>query len=296
MALLNADDKKEEAIIASGIESENSTRPSDDIQQRSRKAAMQHSQSKLLKTILKQEIRNRGLRYRDIAEHLDVSVMTVKRHLNSDRVPIEALEEISACLGLSLIELVEIAKANDGRNQLDLEHQQESALAADHALALLRQLLYSGMIVDDIINEYDIDEPTIIMLLARLDRLKLIELLPGNRVRIRGPRHIEWKPGGPMRHEIENDMRKQFTTMDFANSEDYFGYEPARLSESSVQQIEQHMRQLVRKIRVLHQVDQHLRPDQKQWYTILVARRETNWSFRRAKMHRSNLADGSQIA
>ena len=59
MALLNADDKKEEAIIASGIESENSTRPSDDIQQRSRKAAMQHSQSKLLKTILKQEIRNR---------------------------------------------------------------------------------------------------------------------------------------------------------------------------------------------------------------------------------------------
>lgn len=296
MALLNAGEKTEDAIIASGIEHESNPRPSDVSHERSRNAAMQHSQSKLLKTILKQEIRNRGLRYRDIAEHLGVSVMTVKRHLNSDRVPIEALEEISACLGLSLIELVEIAKANDGRNQLDLEHQQESALASDHALALLRQLLYSGMTVDDVIQEYDIDETTVVSLLARLDRLKLIELLPGNRVRIRGPRHIDWKPGGPMRHEIENDLRKQFMTLDFANSEEYFGYEPARLSESSVQQIEQQMRQLVRKIRVLHQVDQHLRPDQKQWYTVLVAKRETNWSFRRAKLHRSTFADGSQIA
>jgi len=239
----------------------------------------QHSQSKLLKTVLKQQIRNRGLRYQDIAEHLGISVMTVKRYLNSDRVPIEALEEIGSCLGLSLIELAEIAKANDGRNKLDLEFQQESALASDHGLALLRLLLYSGMTVDEIIAEYGVDEPTLVQLLTRLDRLKLIELLPGNRVRIRGSRHIEWKAGGPMRHEIENDIRNHFVKMDFANTEEFFGYETARLSESSILQIEEHMRRLVRNVRILHQIDQNLRPEQKQWYTVLVCKRETNWCF-----------------
>ncbi|WP_157221153.1 helix-turn-helix domain-containing protein [Flavisphingomonas formosensis] len=257
----------------------------DIIRKRNRKTTKQpvdgtrHSQSKLLKNVLKQQIRNRGLRYQDIAEHLGISVMTVKRYLNSDRVPIEALEEIGSCLGLSLIELAEIAKANDGRNKLDLEFQQESALASDHGLALLRLLLYSGMTVEEIIAEYGVDEPTLIQLLTHLDRLKLIELLPGNRVRIRGSRHIEWKAGGPMRYEIENDIRNHFVKMDFANTEEFFGYETARLSESSILQIEDQMRQLVRNVRILHQIDQTLRSDQKQWYTVLVCKRETNWCF-----------------
>lgn len=238
-----------------------------------------HSQSKALKDILKQQIRIRGMRYQDIADHLGVSVMTIKRYLNSERVPIEALEDIASCVGLSLIELAEFAKASDGRQTLDLELQQESALAASYELALVRLLLYNGLTVEEIMAEYGVDEPTLLGILTRLDRLKLIELLPGNRVRIRGSRHIEWRPGGPMRRMIELDIRENFVKMDFASTENFYGYETARLSQSSVLQIEEHMRQLVRTIRILQKIDQGIPNEQKRWHTLLVAQRETNWGF-----------------
>jgi len=243
------------------------------------KSPAAHNQSKMLKDILKQQIRVRGMRYQDIADYLGVSVMTIKRYLNSERVPIEALEDIASCIGLSLIELAEFAKVSDGRQTLDLELQQESALAASYELALVRLLLYNGLTVEEIIAEYGVDEPALINLLTRLDRLKLIELLPGNRVRIRGSRHIEWRPGGPMRRQIEQDIRENFVKMDFANTESFFGYETARLSQSSVLQIEEHMRQLVRTMRILQKVDQGVPNEQKQWYSLLVAQRETNWGF-----------------
>ncbi|AZI35553.1 XRE family transcriptional regulator [Caenibius tardaugens NBRC 16725] len=242
-------------------------------------AAGNHNQSRILKDILKQQIRIRGMRYQDIADHLGVSVMTIKRYLNAERVPIEAIEDIATCLGLSLIELAEFAKANDGRQTLDLELQQESALAASYELALVRLLLYNGLTVEEIMTEYGVDEPTLVGLLTRLDRLKLIELLPGNRVRIRGSRHIEWRRGGPMRRQIEQDIRENFVKMDFANTESFYGYETARLSRSSVLQIEEHMRQLVRTMRILQKVDQGVPIEQKQWYSLLVAQRETNWGF-----------------
>lgn len=241
--------------------------------------ASSHRQSRLLKEVLKQQIRIRGLRYQDIADQLGVSVVTIKRYLNSDRLPVEVMEDISACLGLSLIDLSEIAKEGDGRNFLDLELRQESALARDSALALMRLMLYSGMTVPDIMSEYAVDEATVISLLTRLDRLKLIELLPGNRVRIPGPHHIEWKPGGPIRRTIEHNIRNHFVMMDFANTEDFYGYETVRLSRASVRQLEEHMRQLVRQVRVLHRLDQGIPSADKQWHTLLVAQRETNWGF-----------------
>ncbi|HEY4545866.1 MAG TPA: helix-turn-helix transcriptional regulator [Pedomonas sp.] len=241
--------------------------------------ASSHRQSRLLKEVLKQQIRIRGLRYQDIADQLGVSVVTIKRYLNSDRLPVEVMEDISACLGLSLIDLSEIAKEGDGRNFLDLELRQESALASDSALALMRLMLYSGMTVPEIMSEYAVDEATVISLLTRLDRLKLIELLPGNRVRIPGPHHIEWKPGGPIRRTIEHNIRNHFVMMDFANTEDFYGYETVRLSRESVRQLEEHMRQLVRQVRVLHRLDQGIPSADKQWHTLLVAQRETNWGF-----------------
>jgi hypothetical protein len=242
-----------------------------------------HSQSRLWKKVLKQQIRVRGFRYQDIANDLDVSVMTVKRHLNSDRVPIECLEEIAACIGLSLIEIAELAKAASRDNVVDLETQQEEALAKDHALAAVRTMLYAGMSVPEIMTRFDLDEATLNGILACLDRLKLIELYPGNRVRIRGSRVIEWRAGGPMRREIDGDIRHNFMQMDFTNTEDYFGYETACLTPSSICQIEDQMRQLVRSMRLLHQIDSTESTDQKEWITLLVAKQPNDWFFTTVK-------------
>lgn len=245
--------------------------------------AVSHSQSHLWKKVLKQQIRIRGFRYQDIANDLGVSVMTVKRHLNSDRVPIECLEEIATCIGLSLIEIAELAKAECRDSFVDLEAQQEEALAKDHALAAVRTMLYAGMSVPEIMTRFDLDEAELNGILARLDRLKLIELYPSNRVRIHGARVIEWRAGGPMRREIDNDIRSNFMRMDFTNTEHFFGYETACLSPTSICQIEDQMRQIVRSLRMLHQIDSTKSTDQKEWITLLVAKQPNEWFFSTTK-------------
>jgi len=239
-----------------------------------------HNQSQMLKKVLKQQIRIRGLRYKDIAQHLGINVITVKRYLNSQRLPIEYLEELCSCLGLSLIELAEIAKAEEWRNDREIELQQEAELAADPALALLRLLLYSGLTYEEIRAEYAIEETDLIGLMTRLDRLRLIELLPGNRVRIRGPRNIDWPRGGAMRNIIQDHIRNDFVSMDFANTDEFYAFETARLSDTSIEQVEEQMRQLARTVRVLHQVDQSLMASRKRWYSVLIAKQETRWTFR----------------
>lgn len=244
-----------------------------------RKPEAFHRQSQLLKNILKMQLRNRGVRYKDIAEHLGVSEMTVKRHLNAERVPIETLEDICGCIGLSLIELAEIAKSQSSQSMLDPELEQERALADDYNLALMRLLLYSGMTVPEIMSEYQIDETLAVSLLVRLDRLGLIELLPGNRVRIRGPRYVDWKPGGPIRQTIERDIRERFVTIDFTNTEDFFGYESVRLTKASLRQLEDYMRHFVRQVRLLQQVDQNAANAEKTFYTVCIAHKESRWGF-----------------
>ena len=67
--------------------------------------------------------------------------------------------------------------------------------------------------------------------------------------------------------------------MDFANTEEFFGYESVRLTKSSIRQLDGHMRNLVRQVRTLHRIDQSAKSEEKQWYTLLVAQRETNWGF-----------------
>lgn len=67
--------------------------------------------------------------------------------------------------------------------------------------------------------------------------------------------------------------------MDFAGTDEFFGYASVRLSKTSLKQLEDHMQQLARQARILHRVDQGVLSEDKQWYTLLVAQRETNWGF-----------------
>src|SRR5690606_13030673 len=144
-------------------------------------------------TALKRLLRERHLTYRDLAGRLGMSEANVKRMFARQSITLERLEAICAILDLGLAELVAIVDSNE-RSLTQLTPEQEEALASDTRLCLVAVCVRDGWSFQDIITQYAISEHECIRLLARLDRLKLIELLPGNRFKVLISRNVRWSP------------------------------------------------------------------------------------------------------
>jgi hypothetical protein len=82
--------------------------------------------------------------------------------------------------------------------------KQEQELVADTGSLLMANFLLMGWTFAQIVAVYDISEPEGIQLLAKLDRMKLIQLLPGNQVKMLVASNFEWIAHGPIEKFFES--------------------------------------------------------------------------------------------
>ena len=75
-----------------------------------------------------------------------------------------------------------------------------------------------------------LDEATLVGCLVTLERLKLIDLLPGNKVRLLTARDPEWRKGGPMRRIIDEMIKRDFMNLNFAEPDAPAAYQSAELA------------------------------------------------------------------
>jgi len=236
-----------------------------------------NSETAAFKEALKRLLRVQGIPYRKVAEALGVSTVTVKRYFNTDRLTVGRMEEICALLGISLTELADTVKADDEGRQRGLTQHQEDALARDRLLATVRFLLSNGWTAQEIQAEYDLEEATLVGCLVQLERLKLIDLLPGNKVRLLTARDPDWRKGGLMRRIIDEMIKRDFMTLNFAEPDAPAAYQSAELSKSSIAQVEELVRHFVRTVRTLRDADRHLPREHKEWTAVVVAMKRINW-------------------
>src|SRR3546814_2656072 len=123
---------------------------------------------------LKQWLKLRGMRYSDLARGLGVSEPTVKRMLSTGRIHLARLERICGLLDIDLFELVRVARGARAERE-HLEPVQEEALAAAPRLLLVFHPLGNDWKVRAIRREFGLDVPEMTLLLARLDRLRLVD-------------------------------------------------------------------------------------------------------------------------
>jgi DNA-binding Xre family transcriptional regulator len=163
------------------------------------------SQSAQLKQAVKRVLKTRGMSYRVLARELRLSEVSVKRMLAGGTLTLQRLEKICAVLDLDFFELAKYCRQEETANR-ELGLEQEEILARDPKLLTLFHLLLNDWTVRDILADYDITEAEVVRLLVQLDRLKLIDLLPGNRVRLRCGRPLAWRAGGPVRRSLEKHI------------------------------------------------------------------------------------------
>ena len=230
------------------------------------------SQITTLCDTLKQLLKARNITYRDLAQALDLSEANIKRIFSNQSFTLERLEQICGLLELSLSDLF-LLNTQKVHRLTQLTQEQEEELIADKKLLLVAVCARDGWSFKDMITHYQITEHECIRLLARLDKLKMLQLLPGNKYKLLIAQNFRWIPGGPLERFMNRDVIVEFMEGDFSQEQAFRFYMRGSYSAASAALIKNRLNQLTQEAAALNQADAKLPLDKRQHLGLLLAMR-----------------------
>ncbi len=220
--------------------------------------------------VLKRQLKLHGLNYSDVASALNLSEASVKRLFSQKNMSLDRLEAIATLAHVSFAELAQLA--NEEVKQLDmLTEQQENALAADSDLLLAAVCLINGYSAADISQHYNFTEHQLFSLLARLDKLGLIELLPANRIRLLLSPTFQWRGGGPIQHFFHRKIKQEYFQSSFTEDTDELLVVNGLLSLEGSLRLQQKMKALIKEFAKQAEKDKSLSMAQRYGSSMVVA-------------------------
>ncbi|MEQ5806715.1 helix-turn-helix transcriptional regulator [Alteromonas sp. NFXS44] len=227
-------------------------------------------QIKQLIGTLKRCLKQRGFTYKSLAERLDLSEASMKRCFAQEAFTLERLAQICDVMDLTLSELFQLSEREQPALS-QLTEEQEKELLANPKLLLMAVLVRDGWQFDDITGHYAIDPLEGVRLLAKLDKLRLIELLPGNRYRLRIGQNFRWIPGGPLAQFMEQEVMVKFMAPKRGEPWLFRLYIRGRYSEESIRIIEKRLKQLSTEAAELNDADSSLPVSERTHIGMLLA-------------------------
>lgn len=229
-------------------------------------------ESNRLMSVLKRCLKTRGLTYRDLAEQMNLSESSIKRLFANNSLSMRRFEQICQILEMSIFDVSKMAReefrADDPHS---LTRKQEQALAENTNLLIGFHLLLNGWEFQQIVDAFTWSEPELIKILTRLDKLKLISLLPQNKVQILTAHNIRWRKDGAIRRRYQNLVLSEFLNDGFAAQDQLLDFEIVELSPASNTILQRKLEMLLKDINELAAMDYGITQSRKTSTAILVA-------------------------
>jgi transcriptional regulator with XRE-family HTH domain len=201
---------------------------------------------------LKRQLKQQGRTYRDVAAALGLSEPSVKRLFAEENFSLDRLVDICNLLGFTLAELAQEAVATENRLRT-LTVAQEKELVSDARLLLVAVCALNHWTLSNMIAVYRLSETECLQRLLRLDRLHLITLLPGNRIRLNVARDFDWIQGGPIRQYFREQGLPDFLDSSFVGGDESLTFSNGMLTEAAIEKMQSELRQLRLKFAELHE-------------------------------------------
>ncbi|MEJ2621218.1 MAG: helix-turn-helix transcriptional regulator [Candidatus Thiodiazotropha sp.] len=229
----------------------------------------------LLQT-LKHELRAKGITYREVAERLELSENSVKRLFAERSFSVSRLEQVCDLVDLELSDLMQIMV--EGRERITmLTEDQEREMVGNSKLLLVAICIFNHWQYEQILAEYRFTETELTQLLAMLDRLKIIELLPLNRFKLVVDKNFTWRTNGPIQLFFQTYAQPEFLNAKFQQADEALIFTNGSLSENSRLSMLRHLKRLSVEFNRLHQEDGALPLSQRQGTSLMLALRP--WDF-----------------
>jgi len=233
---------------------------------------------------LKRCVKARGLTYRNLAGRIGLSEASVKRIFANRSFTIRRLEQVCKAMDMSVTELIRMIDRSAGAITM-LSVEQEAALARDIALLSYFYLILNGWADKEILLEYEFDEAQLERLRNRLIELELAESLPRRRIRLRVGRRLVWRPDGPVRRAHERQVQTEFLRSAFSARGEFLGWQPAELTESSIDILKRKLENLYQEFLQMAELDT-LSSQPRRSSALLVAFRPWVFSLVAARQRR----------
>jgi DNA-binding Xre family transcriptional regulator len=202
------------------------------------------AQTSLFLQSIKSCLKEKGLTYADVAVSLSLSEASVKRIFSEENISLHRLDQICQMMKMDLCDLARVAEKRQHEIQ-ELTEEQEFEFIKQPKLLFVAYMLLNDLDFDSIKQHYDIEEHEGIQLLAHLDRIKFIDLLPGNRVKLLTSRNFRWRKNGAIEKLFNQHIRKEFFQSRFAKSDECMQFGSALVSRTTLLQMHQKIERLV---------------------------------------------------
>ena len=233
-------------------------------------------QTDRLITALKRALRAKGITYADIARQLVLSESSIKRLFAEQSFSLERLGQICQIADLEISDLVQLM-LEESRHIEMLSEDQEREIAADIKLLLVAICVLNRWTYDDLLQHYTLTPSECVRLLAKLDKLKIIELLPKNRVRIIVSKNFRWRPDGPIQEFFRSTVQPDFFDSEFQQSGENLIFRSGMLSKGSHAILMKKLERLAAEFGELHDTDVGLPLPERFGTSIVLAVRA--WEF-----------------
>lgn len=253
---------------------------------------MAHSDA--LVEALKRELRARGLTYAQVARRLGLSEASVKRMFSRRDFTLKRIDQICRLAGAEFSDLArELGRDQDLVSQLTYEQERE--IVSDPKLLLVAVCALNHLGFEQIVSTYDISRAECVQLLARLDRIGFIELLPNNRIKPLVSRTFAWLPDGPIQRYFRERAQHEYFRSRFDRPDEYMVVVNGMLSRGSRAALVARLKRVAREFSELHNDDLRLPLSERSAMSLLVAVR--HWELQAfAEMRRRRPPAPSTVA
>ena len=235
------------------------------------------SQTRDLLNALKKCLRAKGLSYRDVARALKLSEASVKRIFSEQTFSLMRLEEVCRFLDMTIYDLARLTQQTANDQVTTLAVEQEQALADDPLILTYFYLMLTGRTPEAIAEEFGLDDRQQTMMLARLSRLKLVELYPNNNGRLLTGLRIRWRQDGPIRKMYARQVQQSFLDSAFKGDDELFRFEMGELSDASAKVIAKKIGSLARELDDFVELDISVPKPEKRAFGLMIGFRPWNY-------------------
>ncbi|WP_144394722.1 helix-turn-helix domain-containing protein [Pleionea sediminis] len=131
---------------------------------------------------IKVALKNKGIKYSDIAERLNLSNVTVKRILNQSDIGLDRLITLADIAGLDVVQLIKNARVSPQKHYLFNDVQDKAFFDNEHLLHYFSELFYFKKTPEQIQRENNLTDISTYRYLRKLEDIELIKLLPENKL------------------------------------------------------------------------------------------------------------------
>lgn len=253
---------------------------------------MAHSSA--LVDALKRELKARGITYARVAKELRMSEASIKRMFSQKNFTLARLDQICQVARLEVTDL--LRQADRGEDLISqLTYEQEAKIVADNRLLLIALCALNNWTLAQILATYEIPKAECIRLLAQLDRVGIIRLLPNNKIRPLVTRAFSWLPDGPIQRYFHAQVQDDFFRSSFDRPGELLLLVNGMLSKSSATSLISRLHHIAQEFRDLHSEDVRLPFGERSSMSLLLAvRRWELKAFHDLRRRKKPPAPGSE--